>query len=89
VQGFVQTGFWRHYKGGIYFVLAVAETHHHIGDFDVVYYSMQHMVAGMGNPPKAVTRPLRRDSRNEDSWLDEVEWPDGVKRARFVPWAEP
>jgi hypothetical protein len=88
VVGIVQTGFWRHYKGGIYFVLSVAETHHHIGDFDVVYYSMQHGDA-LGGPRRPVTRPLRRDSRNQDSWLDEVEWPDGVKRTRFVPIDEP
>ena len=69
-----QSGFWRHYKGGRYLVLGVAETHEHNGDLDVVYLSC--------TTGKMVTRPLRRDSRDQDSWTDEVMWPDG-KRLRF------
>ena len=66
-----------HYKGGLYLLLYVAETHNHNGDNDVVYVSLMH--------GKFVTRPLRQDSRKEDSWLDMVEWPDGQFRNRFTP----
>jgi hypothetical protein len=68
---------YRHYKGGLYLLVAVAERHTHNGDLDVVYVSLAHA--------KHCTRPLRRDSRDEDSWLDQVEWPDGKLRARFSP----
>lgn len=57
-------------------VVAVAETHNHNGDLDVVYLSLE-----LG---KYCTRPMQRDSRNEDSWTDMVLWPDGIKRHRFV-----
>ncbi len=67
---------YRHYKGGLYFVLFTAETHNHNGDIDVVYFSLTH--------GKNCTRPLRQDSRKEDAWLDGVEWPDGVVRQRFI-----
>jgi hypothetical protein len=72
----ISPGIYRHYKGPKYMVLAVAETHNHNGDLDVVYLSLE-----MG---KYCTRPLRRDSRNEDSWLDIVMWPDGIERHRFI-----
>jgi hypothetical protein len=74
---FVLPTVYRHYKGGQYLVLTTAETHNHNGDIDVVY-----VVLSTG---KTCTRPLRRDSRNEDAWLDNVPWPDGVRRDRFVP----
>lgn len=67
---------YRHYKGGLYFVQFTAETHNHNGDIDVVYFSLTH--------GKHCTRPLRKDSRKEDSWLDGVEWPDGIVRQRFI-----
>ncbi len=68
-----------HFKGGVYLVLAVAETHDHVGDKDVVYVSLTHGTI--------VTRPMRLDSRGRVgvAWLDEVRWPDGVTRTRFVP----
>jgi hypothetical protein len=68
--------YYIHYKGGKYILKAIAQTHHHNGDEDVVYYSL---ARNMYN-----TRPLKRDSRNEDSWTDVVVWPDGVYRTRFV-----
>ena len=74
----LEHGPYRHYKGGTYTVLFMAERHTHNGDVDVVYVSHDH---GGGFR----TRPLKRDSRNEDSWLDEVVWPDGKKRSRFMP----
>lgn len=70
-------GLYRHYKGGLYLVLFTAETHNHNGDIDVIYISLKH--------GKACTRPLKQDSRKEDSWLDLIKWPDAVERHRFVP----
>jgi Protein of unknown function (DUF1653) len=67
---------YRHYRGGLYLPVAVAERHTHNGDLDVVYVSMTHA--------KHCTRPLAKDSRGEDSWLDEVTWPDGRLRTRFA-----
>jgi hypothetical protein len=67
---------YRHYKGGKYVMLMIAETHEHNGDEDVVYLSL--------TTGKIVTRPYLRDSRGQDSWRDEVIWPDGIKRERFI-----
>ena len=72
---------YRHYKGGVYTLLYVAETHHHNGDKDAEYLS--HTTG------KVVTRPFERDSRNDDSWIDFVQWPDGVLRYRFSLVQEP
>ena len=67
----------RHYKGGRYHVLTVADHHDHDGKRDVVYISLTN--------GKVFSRPLERDSREEDSWTDLVAWPDGVVRRRFIP----
>lgn len=72
----VKPGLYHHHKGGTYTVLFTAETHEHNGDIDVVYVSHTY--------GKICTRPLQRDSRNEDSWRDYVMWPDGVERLRFI-----
>jgi len=72
----MQPGRYVHFKGAKYLLLIVAQTHNHNGDLDVVYISLDH--------GKAVTRPLCFDSREEDAWLDRVEWPDGKIRQRFV-----
>lgn len=69
-------GFYRHYKGDLYFAIGLAETHNHNGDRDVVYISLSRT--------KLVTRPYWRDSRNEDCWVDIVMWPDGIERPRFL-----
>jgi hypothetical protein len=69
-------GVYRHFKGGRYLLVAVAETHNHNGDQDVLY-----VVLASG---KLCTRPLFYDKRGEDSWLDEVAWPDGAMRQRFT-----
>ncbi len=66
----------RHYKGGRYLVICVAETHEHNGDVDVVYLSLKR--------GKYNTRPLTKDSRKQDAWTDKVKWPDGVLRNRFI-----
>jgi hypothetical protein len=68
---------YRHYKGGRYYVTDLAERHTHNGDIDVLYFSLTY--------GKRCTRPLRQDSRKEDSWTDVVPWPDGVHRQRFTP----
>ena len=67
---------YRHWRGGRYTLLLVAETHLHNGDLDVVYIS--HTTGAI------VTRPLQRDSRDQESWIDMVEWPDKIHRERFV-----
>ncbi len=72
---YAEGGPWRHWKGGRYMILGVAETHNHNGDLDVVYVSLTF--------GKLITRPLRRDSRDQDSWMDVVKWPDGIYRERF------
>jgi hypothetical protein len=66
-----------HYKGGRYLFVGIAETHEHNGDRDAVYISLTH--------GKMVTRPLQRDSRDQDSWTEMVTWPDGNRRQRFEP----
>jgi hypothetical protein len=68
---------YRHHRGGLYMLVAIAETHNHNGDLDAVYISMER---GAWR-----TRPWRRDSRDQDSWIDMVEWPDKIHRDRFVP----
>lgn len=78
--GIEWVGAWRHYRGGRYLVIALAETHAHNGDIDVVYYSLREK--------HNVTRPLKQDSRKQDSWTDMVKWPDGQTRRRFVREAE-
>jgi hypothetical protein len=72
-----KAGVYRHYKGGRYVMIAIAETHEHNGNRDVVYISLTRGTT--------VTRPFYRDSRDQDSWLDDVEWPDGWMRSRFSP----
>ncbi len=76
----LKPGRYVHFKGGKYMLLIVAQTHNHNGDLDVVYISLDH--------GKAVTRPLCFDSREEDAWLDIVEWPDGKERHRFIHESE-
>lgn len=73
----LEPGLYRHYKGGLYVLQIVAETHEHNGDLDAVYVSLEH---GAWR-----TRPVDRDSRKQDAWLDLVEWPDHEMRHRFCP----
>jgi len=68
---------YRHYKGGLYVPVSLAERHTHNGDLDVVYISLTH--------GKHCTRPYARDSRGEDAWTDIVLWRDGENRLRFSP----
>jgi hypothetical protein len=64
----------RHYKGGRYTVIALAESHEHNGDMFVIYVSHTN--------GKTFARPLI--SVKEDAWTDLVDWPDGKKRQRFI-----
>lgn len=66
---------YRHYKGGLYTLLFIAQTHEHTDDLDAVYLSW--------TTANVTTRPYRRDSRDQDSWKDMVMWPDGQHRPRF------
>lgn len=75
--GKVEPGLYRHYKGPLYVVFAIAETHEHNGDRDVIYSSLTN--------PRPVTRPLERDSRNEPSWLDMIAWTEDMTMSRFMP----
>jgi hypothetical protein len=75
----LEHGPYRHFKGGLYTVLFLAERHTHNGDVDVVYIPLTPEHGRM------CTRPFRKDSRNEPAWLEEVLWPDGQMRARFMP----
>jgi len=72
----------RHFRtGGRYLPIALAHRHTHNGDQDVVYISLD---KGEYN-----TRPWRRDSRGESSWMDRVEWPNGHFLERFEPENSP
>lgn len=75
---------FRHFKGGTYTRLFIAETHAHNGDLDGVYIS--HGYGAHACTP--ITRPFARDSRNENAWTDVVEWPDGILRQRFMLFAK-
>jgi hypothetical protein len=47
----IAPGLYRHYKGGLYLVIGIAETHNHNGDIDVIYVSLTY--------GKLVTRAVR------------------------------
>jgi hypothetical protein len=76
----IVSGPYRHYKGGVYLLLCVAETHQHNGDWDTVYWSLEFKAWR--------TRPFVTDSRRQDAWCDLVTWPDGKMRDRFCPESE-
>jgi hypothetical protein len=63
---------YTHYKGGRYYVLAVAEetTNARIGGHGIVYVSLTYG---------------KLKYRDLDEFCEEIEWPDGVRRPRFVP----
>jgi hypothetical protein len=73
----VSRGFYKHYKGDVYFVIGVAilDEHGH-GDHEaprqVVYESTRSVGNGLIN------------LRSEASFEEEIEWPDGKRRPRFV-----
>lgn len=73
----VTRGFYKHYRGEIYFVVGVGtlDEHGH-GNINaprqVVYESTGSVVDGL----------LRL--RSEDAFVENVEWPDGITRPRFI-----
>lgn len=70
-------GLYRHYKGGYYLAFCVARLSEHRSEEVVVYYSL--------NASQVWVRPYSRPMlEGDDCWLDDVVWPDGVTRNRFV-----
>lgn len=65
-----------HYRGGKYLVLAVAEetTNARKGGKVVLYVSLTYG---------------RLKARDFDEFIEEVEWPDGSRKPRFIPGDEP
>lgn len=61
---------YRHYKGGTYTLLYLAENSERREETVVVYVSHKRR--------KVLVRPA-------DRFFDEVTWPDGVVRQRFIP----
>ncbi len=64
----LQCGVYRHFKGGRYYAQKLA-LHSETEDLHVVYHSVE--------TGKVFVRPLAL-------WVEEVEWPDGQRRPRFV-----
>jgi hypothetical protein len=69
----IPRGEYRHYKGGRYYVLAVAE-HHETRAPMVLYFSFDHGTFNI--------RPLYGSAGDPDGWLDPG--PGGVERFTFV-----
>lgn len=67
----VNPGLYNHFKGGRYCVLMTA-TDSETQQESVVYVSLDHGTVWV---------------RPASMWNEAVEWPDGVKRPRFVPTA--
>jgi hypothetical protein len=66
-------GIYRHYKGGLYQCLGLA-AHSETDDYLVVYVSL----TGAHLPgPRFRVRPLAQ-------WVQKIEWPDGIERARYT-----
>lgn len=61
-------GKYRHFKGGRYLMLTLA-THSETEERLVIYLSM--------STGDTFARPIQM-------WTEEVVWPDGIKRARFI-----
>jgi hypothetical protein len=69
----MESGLYRHYKGGLYQMIGIAEhteTHERV----VVYVSLEASLPG----PRLRVRPL-------SMWYDLMPWPDGCEHPRFVP----
>jgi len=72
----VDFGFYRHHKGGKYILLGVANdsTNARSGNKVCIYLSTE------------VNQGLY--VRDLTEWNEEVEWPDGIRRPRFIPFKE-
>lgn len=73
----VRPGQYRHYKGGLYTVLFVAE-HHETRAKQVVYVC--HEQGGV------TVRPMRGTPGDPDGWLDEVNLNRGMLDSRNLPF---
>jgi hypothetical protein len=62
---------YKHYKGGRYYVFCISEESTNVreGNRAVVYFSLD----------KAIFH-----HREPAEFVEEIEWPDGVRRPRFV-----
>ena len=67
----LKPGIYKHYKGGRYLLLHITEesTNNRPGEQGVVYVSLTY--------GKIKHRKL-------EEFIEEVEWPDGVRRSRFM-----
>lgn len=72
----MQSGVYRHYKGGLYQCLFLA-AHHETNEEQVVYVSL---TGAHLEGPRTRVRPLS----GPEGWDNIVDWPDGIKRQRFV-----
>lgn len=68
----MQSGLYRHYKGGVYQLIGLA-AHSETGEALVVYVSLDASLPG-----------FRMRVRPRSLWDDDVEWPDGNTRPRFI-----
>ncbi|MCW2957605.1 MAG: hypothetical protein JWP18_408 [Solirubrobacterales bacterium] len=68
----VRSGVWQHSKGQLYLVLGVGRFDE---DDDVVVIYVR-LYPRPGGQPISV--------RRQSVFLEEIEWPDGVRRPRFV-----
>lgn len=70
---------YRHYKGALYRYLMTGRLSEDRDTQVVIYWSEER---------KAIwVRPLEK--AGADSWTDQVVWPDGVTRPRFIPEIAP
>lgn len=71
-------GVYRHYKGGYYLGLFTARSSENRDEELVIYFSIRKRTFWV--------RPLRRPNLTWtlDCWNDQVPWPDGERRQRFV-----
>lgn len=69
-------GLYQHFKGTVYRVITVARRESDPAILEVVYTPAD-------APSDAIPweRPL-------SSWNEVIEWPDGIKRPRFMRWTE-
>lgn len=71
---------YQHYKGSLYRFLMTANLSEDRDTAVVVYWSVDKMVTWV--------RPLV-SKPGVDAWNDDVVWPDGVTRPRFIPVVAP
>jgi hypothetical protein len=68
----LKAGLYKHYKGGMYQVLGVAQ-HSESDELLVIYVSLNTDLTG----PRLRARPI-------SMWNEHVRWPDGSVTSRFI-----